>query len=129
MGTIFVPAMQIFHIYIYIYIYITRIARLHEWFSQDETSFHHIWIQGLINKTEFLDVLVNKDQNNVIQTTIYRKETGQQNSFDAQSEHPKLLKNSIPYSQALQLQQICLPQQESVHTTKMISQIKWTANW
>ena len=49
-------------------------------------------------KIEFLDVLVYKDQNNMLQTTIYRKQTDQQNYLDVQSEHSKSLKDSIPYS-------------------------------
>ena len=36
-------------------------------------------------KIEFLDVLVYKDQNNILQTTIYSKQTDQQNYLDAQS--------------------------------------------
>ena len=47
-------------------------------------------------KIEFLDVLVYKDHNNMLQTTIYRKQTDRQNCLDARSEHPKLLKDSIP---------------------------------
>ena len=54
-------------------------------------------------KIEFLDVLVYKDHNNMLQTTIYRKKMDRQNYLDAQSEHLKLLKDSIPYSQALQI--------------------------
>ena len=50
------------------------------------------------SKIEFLDVLVYKDHNNMLQTTIYRKQIDRQNYLDAQSEHPKLLKYSIPYS-------------------------------
>ena len=52
-------------------------------------------------KIEFLNVLVYKDHNNMLQTTIYRKQTDRQNYLDARSEHPKSLKDSIPYSQAL----------------------------
>ena len=36
-------------------------------------------------KIEFLDVLVYKDQNNMLQTTIYSKQTDQQNYLDTQS--------------------------------------------
>ena len=43
-------------------------------------------------KIEFLDVLVYKDHNNMLQTTIYRKQTDRQHYLDARSEHPKLLK-------------------------------------
>ena len=55
------------------------------------------------SKIEFLDVLIYKDHNNMLQTTIYRKQTDQQNYLHARSEHPKLLKDSIPYSQALRI--------------------------
>ena len=56
---------------------------------------------------KFLDVLVYKDHNSMLQTTIYRKQTDRQNYLDARSEHSKLLKDSIPYSQALQIKRIC----------------------
>ena len=61
-------------------------------------------------KIELLDVLVYKDHNNMLQTTIYRKQTDRQNYLDARSEHPKLLKDSIPYSQALRIKRICFLQ-------------------
>ena len=74
-------------------------------------------------KIEFPDVLLYKDYNNMLQTTIYRKQADQQNYLDAQSEHPKLLKDSIPYSQALRIKQICSSQQEFLnHTANMINQ-------
>ena len=63
-------------------------------------------------KIEFLDVLVYKDNNNMLQTTISRKPTDRQNYLDGQSEHPKLLKDSIRYSQALRIKRICSLQQE-----------------
>ena len=34
-------------------------------------------------RIEFLDVLVYKDQNNILQTTIHRKQTDRQNYLDA----------------------------------------------
>ena len=46
-------------------------------------------------KIEFLDVLVYKDQNNMLQTTINRKQTDRQNYLDARSEHPKSLKDCL----------------------------------
>ena len=47
----------------------------------------------------------------------------QQNYLDARSDHPKLLKDSIPYSQALRIKRICSTQQEFVsHKAKMINQ-------
>ena len=72
-----------------------------------------------LTKIEFLDILVYKDQNNTLQTTIYRKQTDRQHYVDSQSEHPNLLKDSIPYSQALRIKPICSSQQEFFsHTMK-----------
>ena len=60
----------------------------------------------------FLDTMVYKDQNKKIQTTIYRKPTDKQAYLHAHSEHPKSLKNSIPYSQALRIKSICSTTEE-----------------
>ena len=61
----------------------------------------------------------------MLQTAIYKKQTDQQNYLDARSEHLKLLKDSIPYSQALQIKRICSSQQEFLsHTAKMINQFQ-----
>ena len=61
----------------------------------------------------------------MIQTTIYRKQTDRQNYLHARSEHPKLLKDSMPYSQALRIKRICSSQQEFLnHTAKMIYQFQ-----
>ena len=51
--------------------------------------------------------MVYKDQQRKIQTTIFRKPTDQQTYLHAQSNHPKSLKDSIPYSQALRIKTIC----------------------
>ena len=58
-------------------------------------------------KIAFLDAMLYKDKNNNIQTTLYRKPTDQQAFLHAKSEHPRSLKNSIPYGQALRLKTIC----------------------
>ena len=50
---------------------------------------------------------IYKDENNNIQTTLYHKPTYQQAFLYAKSEHPRFLKRSIPYSQALRLKTIC----------------------
>ena len=61
----------------------------------------------------------------MIQTTIYRKQTDRQNYLHARSEHPKLLKDSMPYSQALRIKRICSSQQEFLnHTAKIINQFQ-----
>ena len=76
-------------------------------------------------KIEFLDVLAYKDHNNMLQTAIYRKQTDRQNYLDPLSEHPKLLKDSILYSQALRIKRICSSQQEFLnHTAKKINQFQ-----
>ena len=52
---------------------------------------------------EFLDTIIYRDQQHKIQRTIFRKLTDEQTYLHAQSNHPKSLKDSIPYSQALKL--------------------------
>ena len=56
---------------------------------------------------EFQDTMVYKDQKHKIQTTIFRKPTDQQTYSHTQSNHPKSLKSSILYSQALRIKTIC----------------------
>ena len=47
-------------------------------------------------KIEFLDTLVYIDQQNKLQTTLFRKSSDRQNFLNAKSEHPYSLKKSIP---------------------------------
>ena len=47
------------------------------------------------------------EEYNNIQKTLYREPTNQQAFLHAKSEHPRSLKNSIPYSLALRLKTIC----------------------
>ena len=58
-------------------------------------------------KIAFLAAMLYKDENNNIPTTLYHKPTDQQAFLHAKSEHPRSLKNSIPYSQALRLKRMC----------------------
>ena len=59
------------------------------------------------------------------QTTKYWKQTDRQNDLDARSEHLKLLKDSIPYTQALRIKRIFSSQQEFLnHIAKMINQFQ-----
>ena len=55
----------------------------------------------------FLDTLIYKEKNNTLQTILYRKPTDQQSNLHAHSDHPKSLKRSILYSQALRIKTIC----------------------
>ena len=52
-------------------------------------------------KISFLDTEIYI-KNNKVHTKIFRKETDRQTFLNINSEHPKSLKNSIPYSQALE---------------------------
>ena len=58
-------------------------------------------------KIEFLDVLGYKDINNKFQTTLYKKPIDRQSYLPAKSQHPRSLKESIPYSQVLRVKRIC----------------------
>ena len=58
-------------------------------------------------KIELSDVLVYKEINNKLQTTLYKKPTDRQSYLHANSEHPRSLKESIRYSQALRVKRIC----------------------
>ena len=51
--------------------------------------------------------MLYKEENNNIQTTLYRKPTDQKAFLHAKSEHPRSLKSSIQYSQPLRLKKIC----------------------
>ena len=48
-----------------------------------------------------------KHINNKLQTTLYKKPTRRESDLNANSEHPRSLKESIPYSQALRVKRIC----------------------
>ena len=61
----------------------------------------------------------------MLETIIHREQTDRQNYLDARSEHPKSLKASIPYNQALRIKRICSSQQEFLsYTAKMINQFQ-----
>ena len=64
------------------------------------------------SKIPFLDVLVYKDSFSKLQTTLYKKPTDSQCFLHSKSAHPKTLKDSIPYSQALRIKRICSTIQE-----------------
>ena len=61
---------------------------------------------------EFLDTLVYIDQQNKLQTTLFRISSDYQNFLNAKSEHPYSLKKSIPCSQPLRIRRICSTFQE-----------------
>ena len=61
-------------------------------------------------------------KNNKLYTKIYRKETDRQSFFQIDSEHPKSLKNSIPYSQALRIKLICTSSKDFEHHRKELKE-------
>ena len=56
---------------------------------------------------KFLDTLVNRDQQNELQTALPPKSSDRQNVLNAKLEHSYSLKKSIFYSQALWIWRLC----------------------
>ena len=54
-------------------------------------------------------------KNNKLHTKIFKKETDRQTFLNINSEQPKSLKISIPYSQALQIKRICSTKKDFDH--------------
>ena len=96
MGTICAPAYA--NIFIanfelkYIYPYIKDKTKMFLRFIDD---LFMIWTSSEQQLIDFM-----------LETTIYWKQTDRQNYVDSQSEHPKLLKDGIPYNQAFQIKRI-----------------------
>ena len=73
----------------------------------------------------FLDTLVYVDNNRQLQTTVYTKPTDSHNYLHFQSAHPKHLKQSLPYSQALRLTRTCSANSDlNTHLEKLKKQFK-----
>ena len=79
-------------------------------------------------KIAIFDLMLYEDQNINIQTTLYRKPADQQAFLHAKSEHPRPLKSSIPYSQALRLKQFALQLQNSIRIILSLSRSFQTGN-
>ena len=74
---------------------------------------------------KFLDTLVYIDNNNKLQTTLYKKSTDRQNYLHSKSEDPYSLKKSIAYSQALRIKRMCSTQNEfEKHSSNLLQQRK-----
>ena len=61
-------------------------------------------------------------KNNKLHTKIFRKKTDRQTFLNINSEHPKSLKNSIPYSQALRIKIICSSKKSFDHHSKELKE-------
>ena len=60
---------------------------------------------------------------NKLHTKIFRKKTDRQTFLNINSEHPKSLKNSIPYSQALRIKRICSTKKDFDHHLRELREI------
>ena len=65
-----------------------------------------------------LDTKLYKNENETLCITIYRKPSDCYNFLHCKSLHPKALKDSIPYSQALCIKQICSKTSEVIKHLK-----------
>ena len=60
-----------------------------------------------IKEVNFLDTTVYVNKDNRLKTRLYVKPTDRQSYLHRKSEHPRSLKNSIAYGQALRIKKIC----------------------
>ena len=58
-------------------------------------------------QVNFLDTTIYKDLNGNLATKLYKKKTDRQSYLHKSSSHPKSLKKSIPFSQAMRIKRIC----------------------
>ena len=63
--------------------------------------------EASLKTVHFLDVRISKDENGIIQTSVYTKPTDAHLYLHYTSFHPKHQKKSIPYSQAIRMKRIC----------------------
>ena len=81
---------------------------------------------------DFPDTAVYIDENNKLETKLYRRPTDRQNYLHRKSEHPTNLKINIPYSQAHRIKRICSAIEEfdkSCDTLKKNLSKEDTQNW
>ncbi|KAM4012040.1 uncharacterized protein ACNLHF_005390 isoform 1-T3 [Anomaloglossus baeobatrachus] len=85
------------------------LVELHQFMSVLNSSGRNILItyQWSHEQVEFLDVLVRKDAEFVLQTDLYRKPTSTNTLLHASSAHPQYMIRSVPTGQFLRLRRIC----------------------
>ena len=64
-------------------------------------------IKTSTKEIDFLDTKVFIDENNLLKTKLYTKDTDTHNYLHRKSAHPENLKRAIPYGQALRIRRIC----------------------
>ncbi|CAJ0944899.1 unnamed protein product [Ranitomeya imitator] len=67
----------------------------------------HITYHHDSHSVEFLDVLIKRDNANLLQTDIHRKSTSTNSLLHASSAHPRHVVQSVPTGQFLRLRRIC----------------------
>ena len=60
-------------------------------------------------------------KNNKLRTKVFRKKADRQTFLKINSEHPKSLKNSVPYSQALRIKRICSTKKDFYHHSRKLT--------
>ena len=119
---LYAPLRKKIHIPIYldIFTYIPQVCRryffiwtgsntdLEKFLNELNTKHQSIKFEYELSKERisFLDTEIHI-KNNKLHTKIFRKKTDCQTFLNSNLEHPKWLKNSIPYSQALRIKRIC----------------------
>ena len=79
-------------------------------------SYYHTHYIFLL--VSFLDTKICKNEDGILCTTIYRKPSDRRNFLHYKLVHPKALKDSIPYSQALRVKRICSETSEVIKHLK-----------
>ena len=69
----------------------------------------------------FLDVTIAKTFAGKLLATLYKWEIDRKSYLHRTSEHPKTLKQSIPYSQALRLKRICTTEEDFAEQSKALT--------
>ena len=72
-------------------------------------------------KISFLDTEIYI-KNNKLHTKIFRKKTDHQTFLNINSEHPKLLKSSVPYTQTLRIKKICSTKKDFDHHSRELKE-------
>ena len=74
------------------------------------------------SKVKFLNVLVYKNEQQKLQTTLSKNNTDRQSYLHAKSDHPVSLRKSIPYSQILRVKRISSTNSEFERNCKVLQE-------
>ena len=96
--------------------------KLEHFLNELNTKHPSIKFEHEISKERisFLDAKIYI-KNNKLQTKKFRKKTDRQTFLNIDSEHPKLLKNSVPYSKTLRMRRICSTKNDFDHHSRELN--------